>query len=294
MELIFPLATLNDVEIEDQFISSETNIAAPQHPTPDDPPWGLFEGIALWAASVLAILLIPGLFLLPYLTRLDPPITQTDALIEFAKTDPTSIFIQIAAIIPAHILTLLMAWLIVTRMRKFSFPRTLGWDNGGFRWWYYVVILSIFFAIAALVGNFFPEQENDLTRMLQSSRSVVYIVAFIATFTAPIVEEVVYRGVLYSAFQRVLGVPTAFVIVTFMFAVVHVPQYYPSFPTIFLLTLLSLILTGIRVRTGNLLPCIILHTVFNALQSVFLLLEPVITKSGSTDNAATFLHLLKY
>jgi hypothetical protein len=129
--------------------------------------------------------------------------------------------------------------------------------------------------------------------MLQSSRSAVYIVAFIATFTAPIVEEVVYRGVLYSAFQRTLGVPAAFIIVTFMFAVVHVPQYYPSFPTIFLLTLLSLILTGIRVKTGNLLPCIILHTVFNALQSGFLLLEPVITKSGSADSAATFLHLIK-
>jgi membrane protease YdiL (CAAX protease family) len=50
-----------------------------------------------------------------------------------------------------------------------------------------------------------------------------------ATFTAPIVEEVIYRGILYSAFQRARGSGVAIAAVTLLFALVHVPQYYPSF-----------------------------------------------------------------
>ncbi|MGB2750659.1 MAG: CPBP family intramembrane glutamic endopeptidase [Pyrinomonadaceae bacterium] len=262
-------------------------------PTPNNPPWGSLEGVGLWVASILAILIIPTIFLLPYLATMQPPITENEQLVEFAKTDPTSVFLQIVAIIPAHLLTILLAWLIVTKRRKYSFKEMLGWQTGGFRWWHYLIVLGSFFVLAAVVGSLVPEQENDLIKMLQSSRSAVYIIAFVATFTAPFVEEVVYRGVLYSAFQRALGVPAAFALVTFLFAVIHVPQYWPSYSTIFLLGVLSVILTAIRVKTNNLWPCIVLHTLFNGIQSVFLLAEPLMPKPEVQQQAATLFHLLK-
>ena len=285
------------MEIEDNLLY-QTPVPRPPVPislavTPNNPPWGILEAVGVWIASILFILVIPTLFLLPYLATLNLPISDNEQLIEFAKTDPTSVFLQIFAIIPAHILTILIAWLVVTRIRKFSFRNTLGWESGEFRWWHYCIILGGFFVIAAVVGNYFPEQENDLVRILKSSRSAVYIVAFVATFTAPFVEEVVYRGVLYSAFQRTMGVPAAFLMVTFLFAVVHVPQYYPSYSTIFLLVILSLILTSIRVKTNNLLPCIILHTLFNGLQSVLLILEPFMAKPDVPQQAASVFHLFK-
>jgi uncharacterized protein len=261
-------------------------------PTPDDPPFGVFEGIGLWVASVALILIVPGFFLLPYLATLDPPITNADQIIEFAKSDATSIFLQILGIIPAHLLTIALAWMIVTRGRTYSFRDTLGWERGGFRWWHYCIILGGFMVVAAGVDHYFPQQENELIRILQSSRSAVYIVAFVATFTAPIVEEVVYRGVLYSAFQRRFGIPTAFVFATLLFAVVHVPQYYPSYSTIFLLVLLSMTLTAIRVKTGNLFPCIVLHTLFNGLQSMLLIVEPYVTKEQVEEKAAAIILFL--
>ncbi|MEO6655026.1 MAG: CPBP family intramembrane glutamic endopeptidase [Pyrinomonadaceae bacterium] len=262
-------------------------------PGPANPPWNSLESVAVWIASVLFILIIPAIFLIPYLAMQSPPITDGEQIIEFAKSDPTSIILQIAAIIPAHIFTIILAWLVVTRLRKYDFRKTLGWDSGGFRWWHYCIILGAFLAIAAVVGSYFPEKENDLIRILHSSRSAVYIVALVATFTAPFVEEVVYRGVLYSAFQRTFGVPAAFILVTFLFAIVHVPQYYPSYSTIFLLTVLSLTLTSIRVRSNNLLPCIILHTLFNGFQSVLLILEPFLKSFEVQEQAATIFRILK-
>ncbi len=299
MELLWRLAKLFSVENIDQnkfYPQLPLPIDPPltsDYPSPNDPPWGIAAALGAWFGSVFLILVIPTIFLLPYLASLEPAITESAEIVEFAKTDPTSIFLQILAIIPAHILTLLLAWMIVTRLRKYSFKKTLGWEKGGFAWWHYLIILGGFMIVASVVGNYFPEQENDLIRILRSSRSAVYIVAFVATFTAPIVEEVIYRGVVYSAFQRKFGVPAAFVFVTFLFAVVHVPQYYPSYSTIFLLALLSMTLTAIRVRSGNLLPCIILHTLFNGLQSLVLIIEPYANSSDIQEKTAAIVHVLR-
>ena len=103
---------------------------------------------------------------------------------------------------------------------------------------------------------------------------VLYNVAALAVLTAPFVEELIYRGILYSPLQRSVGPPLAIVIVTLLFAAVHFPQYWGTPSTIVLLTLLSLILTVIRAKTGSLLPCVILHTVFNAIQSLLMILSP--------------------
>ena len=264
------------------------------HPTPDNPPWNSWTAFGVWAASVFLIIVLPNLFVFPYLLQKGVIATDSAQLIEFLQKDPMAIILNVIAIIPAHILTLVLAWLVVTKYKRFSFRATLGWDWGGFNWWNCLLILGGFFVAAAVVSNFLPEQDNELMRILRSSRTAVYIVAFMATFTAPIVEEVVYRGILYSAFQRTFGVLAAVIVVTALFALVHVPQYYPSYSTIFLICLLSLILTLIRVRTKNLLPCIVLHTIFNGIQSLILIFEPYLTNitNQSENKAAAIIRLL--
>ncbi|MEP7214473.1 MAG: CPBP family intramembrane glutamic endopeptidase [Acidobacteriota bacterium] len=243
-------------------------------PTPNDPPWNGWIALLVWLMSVLLVVVVPSVVVLAYVAPLRNQFSGQEALIEFVKSDPTAVVLQVVAIIPVHLLTILLAWAVVTRMRTYPFRSTLGWNSGGMRWWHYVLILVGIFALSAVVMGYYPEADNDLLRIVRSSRAAVFVIAALATFTAPLVEEVVYRGILYSAFQRAFGVVIAVGVVTALFALVHFPQYWPSYSTLFLLTLLSLILTMVRVRTGNLLPCIILHTVFNGLQSVALIAEP--------------------
>jgi membrane protease YdiL (CAAX protease family) len=263
------------VDTANEGLPIEQNPLSPAYfPTPDNPPWNSIVAGGVWFASVLMIILVPTVVVLPYLISEGQEFSKNEALGEFLQRDATAIILQIVAVIPAHVFTLAIAWVVVTKLGTFSFRETLGWRSGGMVWWHYVALLLTFFAIAAVVGSYFPEQENELTRVLRSSRSAVFLVAFMATFTAPLVEEVVYRGILYSAFRRTIGTGGSVATVTFLFALVHVPQYYPSYSTIFLLLLLSLVLTLVRVKSGNLLPCIILHTIFNAIQSVVLILEP--------------------
>ena len=282
------------MEIDQQHISESDVPAQLFEPTnapisPDNPPWGSWAAIGTWAFNVMLIILMPAIFLAPYLVSSGMLNEGSEKLSEFATKDPTAIVIQMLSIIPAHLLTLAFAWAVVTRFGRYSFFKTLGFTSGGVRWWHYLLIFVAFFALAAVVGLYFPDTENELIRILKSSRTAVLVVAFMATFTAPIVEEVIYRGVLYSPLQRSIGVPAAVIAVTLIFSLVHVPQYYESPQTIVLLTLLSLILTLMRVFSGNLLPCIIFHTMVNGAQSAALILEPYLRTATDTSPATTFL-----
>ena len=272
--------------VEKDFMLSETLPVSP-----NNPPWNGWTAFGVWFASIAFIIIFPLIFLLPYMVRQNIDFTNQAAIADFAKSNPTAILLQIAAVIPAHIFTFILAWLVVTGFKKYSFREMIGWQWNGFKIWHSLVIFAVFYGIALLLTNILGEVETDFDRMIKSSRAIVFVVAFLATFTAPLVEEVVYRGILYSAFQRRFGVVLAVALVTILFTAVHVPQYssesVPNYASIITLLLLSLTLTLIRVRTGNLLPCIFLHTIVNGVQSVMLILSPYLEKYLETHSAQT-------
>ena len=297
--------------------SAETEPAAAP-PTPNNPPWHILAALGVWAMSIAFIVVLPSLFLLPYLLQKNIDLNDRKLLGEIATTDPTAIFLQILSVIPAHVLTLVLAWLVVTGFKKYSFRQTLGWNWGGFKIWHAFVITFIFYGIIYLFAVALGRQETEFDRMVQSSRATLYLVALFATFTAPLVEEVIYRGILFSALQNPRNIifPNisplrrfqefyarhstifAVLLVTFLFAIVHIPQYSsnqtPEYATIAPLLMLSLTLTLIRVKTKNLLPCIVLHTVFNGLQAILLVLQPLLESYAPKiqENPAILIHFL--
>ena len=236
--------------------------------------WGLGAGLATWLISVILIFLVPTVATIAYIAATEPSLLSGARMGEVFAERKDLILVNILAVIPAHLFTLAFAWFIVTANGNQPFFRSLGWEWGGFKWWHGAAILIGFMAVSAVVTQVIPEQEHELLRLLKSSRSAVYAVAFLATFTAPLVEEVIYRGVLYSPAEKQLGKTGAVVLVTVLFSIIHVPQYLPSASTIIMIFLLSLTLTLLRTITGNLLPCVALHLVFNGLQSARLIADP--------------------
>jgi membrane protease YdiL (CAAX protease family) len=266
--------------------------------SPDNPPWNGWTAFGVWFASIAFIIIFPMLFLLPYMATQNISFFDQTGMADFMRNNSTAILLQVAAIIPAHIFTFLLAWLVVTKFKKYSFRETLGWEWNGFKVWHSFAIFAVFYGIALSLTAVLGETETEFDRMLKSSRTVVYLVAFFATFTAPLVEEVIYRGLLYSAFQRTFGVVAAVILVTVLFTAIHIPQYssesIPNYASLITLLLLSLTLTLIRVRTGNLLPCVFLHTIINGVQSVLLILSPYIEKYAETPSqTGSLIHFFK-
>ncbi len=281
----------------------EKPVEAEETPTPNNPPWNGWIGLSVWILSVVLIVVCPVVLVMPYLLSQNISLSDNTILREFLTTDKTAILLQLLAVIPAHLLTILLAWVVVTNYKRYDFRQTLGWERGGFKIWHAFAVTFFFFALGITLKSLLPSEETEFDRMLKSSQAAVYLVAFFATFTAPLVEEVVYRGILYSALQRKFGVILGVTFVTVLFVAVHIPQYsnnnLPDYSSIILLVLLSLTLTLIRVKTDNLLPCIILHTVFNGIQAVLLVSQPFLQwlydnyVQKVQENPALIIHFLK-
>ena len=254
--------------------------------------WSVSSAILVWLMSAASILLVPAAVLIPY-----GLITRGAGFFEILKSQPDLlkstdlVLVNVLGILPAHLLTLMVAYLVVTKRGAEPFRESLGWNWGGLKAIHVAVILGGFFALAYGINLVFPEQENNLTVLLKNSREVRYAVVLMAVLTAPLVEEVVYRGVLYSAFEKRLGATTAVMFTSLLFGLVHVPQYWPSIGTVLLIFLLSVILTLVRARTGNLLPSIVVHLIFNALQSALIISNPSFADSGGASSATVIARL---
>lgn len=251
----------------------------PQPTNADDPAWGVGSALFVWIASMLLIMVMPLFFLLPY--ALSKGLHMTDpgyvkALAELALSDKTAVLLQVIALLPSHLLTLVLIWAVVTRLGKKPFRTSIGWDNSG-QWevWRWVALgVGLFMVgttLAWLLGSAKPTQ---LEQIINSSLAARYTISILAVGTAPFVEEFMYRGVLYAPLQKLAGAPTAVVLVLALFTIIHVPQYWPNFGVIAAVALLSIALTLVRAYTHSLLPCIIIHLVFNGIQAVLLVVEP--------------------
>lgn len=243
-------------------------LLTPAHevPAPDDPVWGIPESISLWIAAFCALFAaeVGAALYLIYAGRYGLPIPAGEAII----TDPPLLVARFASLGVAHAITFLLAWLIVTDAGRFKFFESIGWGWRSWRW--PLMVLCGFvgvFVVAAVVGQYFPEpQETPFHKVLRSSFTARIAVGIFAVLSAPIVEEVVYRGVMYPAFARRIGRIGGILVVSALFLVVHADQYAGEPAIMIPLGSLSIMLTALRAYSGSLLPSFALHLVFNAVQ----------------------------
>src|SRR5262245_9803920 len=235
--------------------------------------WGAGTGFLVWIASIILTIGLPLLFGLAYLflkiiqTR-QPPTEES------LTKDLAFILISVGATFPAHLLTLLICWLVVTSGGNRPFLQSISWGRPSRLEWIYAIALVGFMTGAAIVfEKLLPSRETSLAKLLKQSYSVRVMVAALAVLTAPLVEEVVYRGVLYAGIERDWGKSAGVVVVTFLFALVHAQQYWGSFAALTAITTLSLALTLLRALTGKLAPCVVTHLLYNGIQAVALLLS---------------------
>ena len=256
----------------------------------------LIKAFAAWIGSIAFLLFVPLIFIVPYFIylALSKRMPAGEAIVQ----DKTFLLLSIIAVIPAHLLTLLLAWLLVTNWRRRSFAQTLGlsWPAGVAPW--KAVSLSFLVAIlllgvGVLITNLLGGGKTDLDRLIESSYQARIATAIVAILTAPFVEEVIYRGMLYAALEKVAGMAWSIAIVSILFAGVHVLQYKNNIGVILAITILSVTLTAIRAFSGKLLPSIVIHLIFNGLQSVYLILEPYIRKPENVQPAPALIDLYR-
>ncbi len=185
------------------------------------------------------------------------------------------VLIGLALTFVMHIVGFVAAWLVVTRVGKRPFWERLGWRwHPQFKFVHAVGLAALMMGVAVLLEKTLPHKETDLEKVLGLGFGVRALVALLAVASAPLIEELVYRGVVYASLEGFWGRMPAFTLSTLLFAVVHVPQYWGSFAAITAILTLSIVLTGLRAWTGQLLPCVVVHMIYNGVQAVALLAAP--------------------
>ena len=248
---------------------------------PDRPRWGPFTGLGIWVFSVAAIIVVPLIvvafwYVLDKQRGLDvPDYSDAAAMLEYLQT-PRLLVVQIYSTLIAHLVTIAFCWVVVTRLKSAPFLKSLGWSWAGRTASYWLMISAVVFlaiiVIDLVLSRFVPQSESPFSQILNKSYHIKVAVAVLATFSAPFVEEVVYRGVLFAGLRKFLGAQSTIIAVTLLFAGVHIPQYWGAWASLSGLMLLSLILTIVRARTKSILPCVVIHFVNNSIISILLVL----------------------
>ncbi len=100
------------------------------------------------------------------------------------------------------------------------------------------------------------QQYNE--HMSWVSEGNVFVTFIVIAILAPVVEEIVFRGVLISSFQKVITPIGALLVTSLLFAVAHGNPVQGAYSFV-----LGLVLAYIRIRSGSLWHSIAMHISFN-------------------------------
>lgn len=220
--------------------------------------WGLPDALLCWLAGYLGAILAS--FPL-YASKGD---TDIDTALIFG------------IILPAQQLTVILALFYVSRLKG---QKSLGADFGfrirllDAKALVVGAVLEVVLSLALLpLLELDPDAKHQqLLSDLEESLDVVTVVLFFmgAVVFAPLVEELLFRGILLRALLRKFSPPTAIIGSSTVFALVHYigdPNTLPFLPA---LAALGAVLAVATLRTGDLSQAIWIHAGFNLTTTIW-------------------------
>ncbi|MDO8335632.1 MAG: type II CAAX endopeptidase family protein [Candidatus Saccharibacteria bacterium] len=134
---------------------------------------------------------------------------------------------------------------------------------------FYFLLSTLFLLIGQLIPGFDIEQQQELG-FEQLGSQLEYIMAFLALVVlAPIIEETIFRGFLFSRLRENLSFWWTTIIVSVVFGLVHM-QWNVGVDVF----ALSLILCYLREKTGSIWAGVGVHMLKNLVAYVILFLQP--------------------
>jgi membrane protease YdiL (CAAX protease family) len=218
------------------------------------PPWPAWTAVAaLFTAFAIAI--VGGLVVAIVGHAFGSSLQHPTPAVNIAATIVQDVSFVVAALLFAH-----QAGRLVPAqfgVRRTPLRPALRWVAGA-----YVAFFVASGVWAALVHT---HERDQLPKDLGVHQSTVALVAVcvLVTVIAPIAEEFLFRGYIFTALRTWRGPWPAAVLTGLVFGAIHVA----SAPVVFLapLALLGFLLCVVRWKTASLLPCFAIHALNNAI-----------------------------
>jgi membrane protease YdiL (CAAX protease family) len=118
--------------------------------------------------------------------------------------------------------------------------------------------------VITLAPPLLPDAEGFPLERLFTSRAAYYAIGVFAIGVAPLIEELIFRGLLFAIFERAVGVRFAIATTAVLFAGLHIPEYWHAWNHVLMILLVGAVFSVARGRSGTLTPSILLHVGYNA------------------------------
>jgi len=233
--------------------------------TRNDVPWGWLTAIGLPIAHVV-IQIVLGLIVVSLLSvvLLATSSFNQATLLQFATSG------LVTGIIGAlgGVMSLALIYAVVTRLRKRPFRATIGLVGNGRIWpsAFGAVVLGGAMDTVTLALHK-PIVPDALQPLFTGASSAVAMTVF-AVIVTPLVEELLFRGVLFPVVARSLNTFWAVILVSVLFGLAHMATYGPDAYSIVQSLVAGLYLTWLRARTKSLPPSIAAHAALNLYATV--------------------------
>lgn len=131
-----------------------------------------------------------------------------------------------------------------------------------------IALVSLFWNVALTLSGVEIEPQEVVEYFRDVDGGMKFFALFSVMFLAPVSEELVFRGVMYGGLKNRIGAVFSAVIVSILFAAVHfsLPAFMPIF-------VLSLLLIAVYERYGDLRASMVVHSLFNSLMSLLMLVD---------------------
>lgn len=229
--------------------------------------WSLFEAIIYYLAYLASGLIARLLLLIYHSIRLAFEFSTNHMIFDnqlfFEQVINTTEQNPLLIVLLANFIILIL-YIVLIRCRgeKFKTYAALG-ETG---------IINILGAISTgiclhyllsfLILNFFStasamQQYNTYISWIMHAN--IWMIMTVVILIAPIVEEIVFRGVMFRAISRSINTPVAIIVTALLFAIAHGDPVQIAYAFI-----LGIVLAIVRSKSKRIIPCIALHIAFNS------------------------------
>jgi membrane protease YdiL (CAAX protease family) len=223
----------------------------------EDPPWGLKDVLALPVLTLLAMLLL-GSFLSLLIHHYRSPKTPILDILTWPEVGLVSEVLVYLAILGV------MYWLASSAGTGALETLRWNWPDQWPNHWAVFLLSGAILSIAFdLLGRHLPMPNKVPMDEFFRTPRLVWLVSIFGITLAPLMEELFFRGFLYPALARRLGVAGSIVLTGLAFGALHAVQLGFHWAPLLILALVGTVLTAVRAVTKSVASTFLMHVGYN-------------------------------
>ena len=246
-DLGFPLASSH---------LSDGQPAPPLNAALADPPWNGWDVLAIVLVAAVAFFIFAFLAV-----RMTSGATFQEKAKRFVDMPERGLGVQALAEL---VLLGCMYLVVVARTGGARFWQTVRW-NWPVKIGLYLLIGLLMQAVALVAERFLPLPTNTPFEVVLRRPYSLIAVAIFSVTLGPLIEELLFRGFLYSLLRKHFGVLTAIIGTALPFGLVHLAQYGYSWASGLLIFMVGVVLAAVREKANSLAAGFLAHVAYNGL-----------------------------